>query len=281
MIDGGGVTEVERIIRSVGREEVLPRFRRLATGDVFEKAPGDPVTVADRAAESALAERLTALLPGSVVVAEEAVSADRELLGRLTAPEPVWIIDPIDGTENYIRGNPRFCTLVALARHGQVLASWTHAPALGTTATATAGGGAFVDGRRVHVAPAPRGLRHLDVAVPLPKWCTAADQAQINALAGHRVSLSYLETSGLDYVELASGRRSAMVLNWEKCWDHAAGVLLHQEAGGVCITADGSTFRLEGGNRLPFVAAPDLDCATAVHAALAVGSPDGRGTTAV
>jgi fructose-1,6-bisphosphatase/inositol monophosphatase family enzyme len=280
-IDIDAVAAVEHIIRSVGRQVVLPKFGQLAKGDVSEKAPGDPVTVADRDAESALAERLTALLPGSIVVAEEAVSADRELLGRLTGPEPVWIIDPIDGTESFIRGNPRFCTLVALARHGQVLASWTHAPALGTTATARAGGGAFVDGRRVRVAhaPRPRELRHLDVAVPLPKWCAATDQAQINALAEHEVSLSYLDTSGLDYVELASGRRHVMVLNWENCWDHAAGVLLHQEAGGVCITADGSRFRLAGGNRLPFVAAPDLDCATAVHAALATALPDDTNTT--
>lgn len=271
MIDAGKVAEVEHIIRSVGRQEVLTRFRRLTNDDVFEKAPGDPVTVADQATESALAQHLTALLPGSVVVAEEAVSADRTVLGRLTGPQPVWIIDPIDGTENFISGNPRFSILVALARHGQVLASWTHAPALGTTATATAGSGAFVDGRRVQVAPAPHGLRHLDVVVPLPRWCTAADQAQIDTLAEHQVSLSYLDTSGLEYVELASGHRCAMVLNWENCWDHAAGLLLYQEAGGVCITADGSKFRLEGGNRLPFVAAPDLDCATAVHAALAAG----------
>lgn len=117
------ISEVEAIIREVARTEILPRFGRLTAADISEKNPGDLVTVADRAAEEALTRRLTGLLPGSLVVGEEAVAGDPGVLARLAGPEPVWIIDPIDGTHNYATDNPRFTTLVALAQGGRLLAS--------------------------------------------------------------------------------------------------------------------------------------------------------------
>ena len=285
MIDTETAGEISSLIRSVAREQILPRHGRLGAGDVAEKAPGDLVTVADRAAEEALTGRLAELLPGSVVVGEEAVAADPSVLRALDGAAPVWIIDPIDGTENFVHGSPRFSTLVALAQGGRLLASWTYAPAFGTMATAVAGGGAFVDGQRVHVrnprphphpsADQPVDLRFLDVVVTQPKWWTPLERARVNALARHQVSVTYLDTSGLEYIELAAGRRSALVLTWELPWDHAAGLLLHAEAGGTATTADGSPFRLAGGNRLPLVAAPDGRYAAALHAALALPQ-DGR-----
>ncbi|GAA2751581.1 hypothetical protein GCM10010440_64400 [Kitasatospora cinereorecta] len=149
------------------------------------------------------------------------------------------------------------------------MASWTYAPELDLMATASAGGGARVDGRPVRVGAAPSTLRHLDVCASQPRWWTAEQQARFNALCGHGVSLCFLDTSGLEYVELAAGRRTAMVLTWEYPWDHAAGLLLHAEAGGVAVGADGAPFRLSGGNALPVVVAPDADCAARLHAALA------------
>jgi fructose-1,6-bisphosphatase/inositol monophosphatase family enzyme len=262
------VAEVSAIIRRVAEREVLPRFGALVAADISEKSPGDLVTVADRAAEDALAERLGALLPGSVVVGEEAVAADPGLLALLDGPDPVWIVDPIDGTKNFVDGSPRFTMLVALARKGELLASWTHAPALDVHATATKGGGARVDGRRVRVRPCGSGLRALDIVTSQPHWWTPEARAQTHALARRRVSLAYFDTSGLEYVELAAGRRSAMILGWEFPWDHAAGILLHAEAGGVSLTADGTPFRLSGGNSLPFVSAPDEATALAVHEAM-------------
>ncbi|MGH3415641.1 MAG: inositol monophosphatase family protein [Actinocrinis sp.] len=274
MIDAEVVSEVSSLIRTVAQREVLPRFGRLAAGDITEKAPGDLVTVADRAAEDALAERLRALMPGSAVVGEEAVAADRSVLRLLDGDAPVWIIDPIDGTDNFVSGSPRFSTLIALAQGGQLQASWTYIPVFGTMATAVAGGGAYVDGERIGVRDAPSApsdaelLRHLDVIVPQPKWWTAQERLRFNGLARHEIAVSYLDTSGIEYVQLAAGRRAAMVLTWEFPWDHAAGLLLHAEAGGVSTTADGAPFRLAGGNRLPFVAAPNRRVAAALHNAL-------------
>jgi fructose-1,6-bisphosphatase/inositol monophosphatase family enzyme len=269
VLDARAVAEVDRIIRAVADQEIMPRFERLGAADVMTKGEGDLVTIADRAAEEALTRQLVAMLPGSVVVGEEGVAADPQILAMLGGPAPVWIIDPIDGTRNFVGDNPRFSTLVALAQHGELLASWTYAPAANTMATATASGGAHLDGQRLRVRPVGADLRGLDVCAPHPSWLSPAHHAQVQALSRRGAMLSYLDTSGLEYVQLAAGRRSVMVLTWEFPWDHAAGLLLHAEAGGVATTADGSPFRLTGGNTLPFVAAPDAACAAAVHAALA------------
>ncbi len=120
MIDAVTVAEVERLIRRVADERILPYFGRLEPGDVVEKTPGDLVTVADRGAEEALSLALSRLVPGSVVVGEESVAADPTTLARLSGAAPVWIIDPVDGTHNFASGSSRFSTLVALADQGEL-----------------------------------------------------------------------------------------------------------------------------------------------------------------
>ncbi len=262
----GFVTEQ---IRRVAGELIVPRFGRLTDAEVAEKAPGDLVTVADSDAERELGRVLADLLPGSVVVGEEAVAADPAVLDALRGPAPVWIVDPIDGTEAFATGSPRFATLVALAQGGRLLASWTVAPLLELTATAVAGQGAYLNSRRLRVARPPDGLRGLDVALPQPRWWAAADRSRFNALFGTGVSPAFFDTSGLVYLELAAGRRTAMLVNWELPWDHAAGLLLHAEAGGHTETAAGTPFDLAGGNQLPVALAPDAATARRLLAACA------------
>lgn len=270
VIDASLLADVGRAIRDVARREILPRFGALSAGDIAEKAPGDLVTVADQAAERELGGLLRGVVPGSVVVGEEAVAADPGVLDALAGPDPVWIVDPIDGTANFVAGSARFSTLVALAQHGRLLASWTYVPVFDRLATAVAGGGAFLDGTPLRVRAWSGGLEHLPVVVPIPVWYSAETRARVNGLSHSPVSLSYLDTSGLEYIEVAAGRRTAMVITWEYVWDHAAGLLLVTEAGGVAVTRDGTGFRLSGGNPLPLVVAPNLETATALHQALSL-----------
>jgi fructose-1,6-bisphosphatase/inositol monophosphatase family enzyme len=269
MLDARGLTEVERLIRKVAAEEIMPRFGHLRAGDIVEKTgPDNLVTVADRAAEAALAVGLTAILPGSIVVGEEAVADDPTLLDVLSGEAPAWIVDPIDGTHNYATDNPRFTVLVALVHRGTLLASWTLAPALDLFATAVAGGGAYLDGRPLRVQPAPADLRHLDVCTPQQRWWTPAQRSRFNTMCGYAVSLGFFDTSGLEYVALAAGRRTAMILTWDNPWDHAAGTLLLTEAGGVVTLPDGSPYRPGAATELPMVAASDAACAARLHAAM-------------
>jgi len=114
------VAKVAGIIREIAEEQVLPRFQALADHEVQEKVAGELVTVVDLAVEDHLTRRLTELLPGSLVVGEEAVHADPALMDRLASDAPVWIIDPIDGTRNFAHGRPVFAIMVALAKAGRL-----------------------------------------------------------------------------------------------------------------------------------------------------------------
>jgi fructose-1,6-bisphosphatase/inositol monophosphatase family enzyme len=265
MLDDAGLAAVEALIRRTAAEIVVPLFGALTAGDIQEKAPGDLVTVADRRAEELLSRELPRILPGSRVVGEEAVYADPSITDLLKGPDPVWIIDPVDGTEAFAGGSPRFTTLVALARNGQLLASWTYAPLLGFMATATNEGPALVDSVPVRVRPGATSLRHLDVWTPRTQWWTPEQKAQFHALYATGVSASFFDYSGLAYIDLAAGRRSAMILPWELPWDHAAGVLLLTAAGGVVIGMDGRPFQVAGGNVLPLIAAADETTALMVR----------------
>ncbi|NUR63152.1 MAG: inositol monophosphatase [Catenulispora sp.] len=220
------------------------------------KGPMDPVTVADREAEDLLRGRLMALLPGSVVVGEEAVSEDPLVLRALTGDAPVWIIDPIDGTRNFIAGSGRFSTLVALSVGGVLQASWSYAPVLGRMGTALAGQGAWVDGVPARVA-APADPPALPLTTSHPVWWPAGYGRGFDALTAAGLDVRYFDACGIEYLDLAVGKRSAMVLTWEHCWDHAAGLLLVAEAGGHVAALDGAPLRLAGGNALPFVVSSD------------------------
>lgn len=260
---------VECIVHQVADQEVLRRFGHVGRHDIAEKSPGDPVTTADLVAEEILSKRLSELLPGSVVVGEEAVAQDPDVLKRIRGEKPVWIIDPVDGTWNFVSGNPRFATLVALAERGTTIASWTYAPALGVTATASVGEGAHVNGRQVKVNPAPPIFNDLDVSAPHPRWWSADQRQQFDALRKFGVQLRFFDSACLEYVELACGRRSATILTWQHPWDHAAGLLLHAEAGGTAVSASGEPYHISGGNLLPLVAAPDAGTAFCLQSALA------------
>lgn len=266
------VERISAVIRAVAAEEILPRFGRLAEGEIKEKAPGDLVTVADAAAECQLAARLPAVLPGSRVVGEEAVFSDHGVLDLLRGEEPVWVVDPIDGTENYANGNARFTVLVALAVGGELMASWVYAPFFDRMAYAVRGGGAYFEGERLRVAPPPdpaMGLVDLDVTASRPRYWTQEHREAIARLSTHGPSISYMDGAGTTYLGLASGSRTSAVFSWDYAWDHAAGLLLHAEAGGVTMCTDGAPFKLSGGNALPFVAAPDRRTAQAMVAGLA------------
>ncbi|KUN39886.1 inositol monophosphatase [Streptomyces longwoodensis] len=249
--------DVEDAVRTAAETEILPRFRHLAQHEVDQKTgPHDLVTDADRNAELYLTGVLGALLPGSIVVGEEAVHADPAVYGAIQGDAPVWIVDPVDGTRQFVHGDDGFCTLVALARHGELLASWIHAPARGQLATAVRGGGAFLNGERLHAGP-PAAGRDLEVATSHPDFTTDEQKRALLALRTDGVAPRPCGSAGLEYLAVARGLLDATVFSWEAAWDHAAGLLLVEEAGGAHLTLTGEPFRITGGNALPFTTARD------------------------
>lgn len=268
----GDLSDVEEAVREAAAAEIMPRYRRLAAHEVDEKTgPHDLVTIADRRAEEHLTASLTALLPGSVVVGEEAVHADPGVMAALHGEAPVWIVDPVDGTRQFVHGEPGFCTLVALALRGEVLASWTYAPALDALAVAVRGGGARLDGEPLSSgSPAPGA--DLRIAMSHPDYTTPDQKRALLGLTAPGVDARPCGSAGLEYLDVARGDLDAVAFSWELPWDHAAGLLLVGEAGGAHRTLAGDPYRIAGGNDLPFTAARDAATVGRVQELLSRGS---------
>lgn len=232
---------VARLISDIAAEEITPRFRNLAPEEVREKRPNDLVTVADEASERRLTRAFVDLLPGSVVVGEEAVAADPSRLDLLHGADPIWIVDPLDGTSNFAAGRPIISVIVALVRDGETVAGWIHDPLGARMVTAERGSGARAEGERLAVAQwqAGRKLSGSINAGSLRNRLTARRDrlaAAIDAAPG-------LMCAGQEYMRLARGDIDFSIFSRLHPWDHAAGVLIHAEAGGVSARFDGSLYR--------------------------------------
>ncbi|MFG2381282.1 inositol monophosphatase family protein [Streptomyces avermitilis] len=264
-------SDVEEAILQAAATEIMPRFRQLAAHEIDQKSgPHDLVTDADRKAEAYLTEVLAKLLPGSVVVGEEAVHANPVTYEAIQGEAPVWIVDPVDGTRQFVHGDPGFCTLVALAQGGVVHASWTYAPALDQLATAIRGHGAHLDGEPLR-SGAPDPGRDLEVATSHPDYTTDEQKRALLGLRTEGVLPRPCGSAGLEYLAVARGELDATAFSWEAAWDHAAGLLLVEEAGGAHLTRAGEPFRITGGNTLPFTAARDEATARRVVGLLSAG----------
>lgn len=233
---------VAAIIREVAAEAILPRFRRLVAADITPKGDrGDFATTADVEAERRLAERLTELLPGSLAVGEEGVAKRPELLAAIAGKNPVWIIDPLDGTHNFAQGLVQFTVMAALARAGEVEAAWIHDPVAGRTVMAERGGGAWEAGSRLAVAePVPLSAMRgaLYARAGRPGISPQLEQARLRF-----ASTSYHRCAGCEYLALARGESHFALFTRLLPWDHAAGTLIHREAGGYHACLDGAPYR--------------------------------------
>jgi fructose-1,6-bisphosphatase/inositol monophosphatase family enzyme len=232
---------VAALIAEVAATEIQPRFRNLASHEQREKAPGDIVTIADERAEAALTPRLIDLVPGSIVIGEEAAAKDPELVRRLSKDQVAWIVDPVDGTANFASGNADFCSMVALAQGDELVASWIHLPTTGQTAMAERGGGARFDGQAISRLRPHSG--ELTGVLGVGKRSNPALFERTRALHGRVRQLGTLRCAGLEYLRLVQGALDFVLFGRAWPWDHAPGVLLVTEAGGIGSHGDGSPYR--------------------------------------
>ena len=132
--------------RSIARQAGEIALRYYRTGIAFEAKPDDsPVTLADRECEQFIARELERAFPDDGLLGEEGAQKPSRSGRR-------WIIDPIDGTRDFVRGNPVWANLIGLEADGEVVAGFAYMPALGELFAATRGGGAFVNAERMHAS---------------------------------------------------------------------------------------------------------------------------------
>ena len=247
---------VTKIIRETAETEILPRFQRLSKGDISEKSPGDLVTIADTKAEKALSQRLTNLLTSSVAIGEEGVAADIGTLSLLSDDKPVWIIDPVDGTHNFAHNVPCFAVIVCLVIKGETVAGWIHDPITNTTLSGERGAGAWDQSGDLNGEGAKRV--HLEPAKSINQMIGSLKQSARHKLderrAGGETGLPSIikryRCVGREYMDLARGKFDfASYSGTLKPWDHAAGIMIYKEAGGLdAMLGTGNPYQVE--NRL-------------------------------
>lgn len=242
---------VAELLRDVGRNVLLKHYRRLADHQVMEKSPGDLVTIADHESEERLSAALSALLPDAAIVGEEAAASDPAVLDRLNH-DLCWIIDPVDGTHNFAHGHPPFGILLALAEAGETIAGWIYDPLVDRLCHAMRDKGAWLNDASVRARPSGEAL---PVAAISLMFLDAARRADVKArCAGHYRMVDIPRCAAEQYPRLVLGQNDISLFERTLPWDHAAGILFLNEAGGMAARHDGTPYRV-GDDRTGLIAA--------------------------
>ncbi|WP_180897480.1 inositol monophosphatase family protein [Martelella soudanensis] len=242
------------LMRHAARQEILPRFRNLDAADVAEKTEAsDLVTIADTAAERVIKAGIAEILPEALFIGEEGVAADPELLLKLKDAKVAVVVDPIDGTFNFAHGISGFGVMAAVVVNGETVAGLIYDPLGDDFMMAEKGGGAWLKrangaARKMTVA-APVNLEEMLGAASvafMPKENRAtllANTAKVRYAASYRCA-------AVEYRAFAAGGLHFFTYFKLMPWDHLAGVLIGQEAGGYIARYDGSPYlpsHLDGG----------------------------------
>lgn len=211
--------------------------------EVHAKNRNDFVTQVDKAAENAIIDIIRRAYPEHSFLAEESgASAGAQ-------PEFLWVIDPLDGTTNYIHGFPQYCVSIALEHKGVLTQAVVYDPAKNELFTASRGRGAFLDDRRMRVTKCAQ-LADALVGTGFPfKEFERIDRymRQLRMLMSTAAGVRRAGAAALDLAYVAAGRLDAFWETGLSRWDMAAGALLIQEAGGLVSDLDGTAEFLDRG----------------------------------
>lgn len=236
------IAAVRKAARGVQRD-----FGEIANLQVSVKGPGNFVTAADKRCEKVLRDELEKARPGYSFLMEES--------GSVTGKdaEHRWIIDPIDGTTNFIHSIPFFALSVALERKGDLLCAVTYNPITDELFTAERGQGAFLNNRRLRVA-ARKTLADAVLAWGIPSIGEADRhdqfQREMSRLQPKVAAIRQMGSAALELAYVAAGRIDVMQGRGLEPWDTAAGLLMVREAGGVVTSAEGEGAPFETGTVL-------------------------------
>lgn len=232
---------VLELMKETAEEVITPRFKLLEEGQIETKSgKEDFVTIADREAEERITARLQAANPDAVVVGEEAVFANPKLRDLLPNADHAFIIDPIDGTRNFVRGKDEHGVIVAETRGGVTTRGWIWQPQTG----------------HAYVAERGAGLRMNDEVVApnrpdrLPLGASSKDSVQGYTADGKISPVVRTQFACcFDYPALLRGDIDFLYYTSLHPWDHLAGSLMVTENGGVSRTMDGLAYTVMSRSR--------------------------------
>ncbi|TCZ77685.1 inositol monophosphatase [Paenibacillus albiflavus] len=216
----------------------------------LKTSTSDLVTEVDKGTETLIRNLIKTHFPTHAILGEEGVgagsTASAKALQEMIQEEYLWIIDPIDGTTNFVHGFPFFCVSIALAHRGEVIVGVVYDPMLDEMFVAEKGKGAYVKGHTTHVS-GEKELSHALVATGFPVDHTVnlpRNMAEISQLVAKVRNIRSGGSAALHLAYVAAGRLSGFWEHGLSAWDIAAGSLLVQESGGVVTDTEGKPFTL-------------------------------------
>jgi len=222
------------IVRNSGR---LDRIQ------IERKGTNDVVSEVDRLAEQEIVATLQRAYPSHAIVGEESG-------GEMPASGHVWVVDPLDGTRNFVNGFPHYAVSIALLQDGVVVVGVIYDPVRDELFTATRGGGATLEGRRLRITP-QRSLKGMVIGTGVPfkqPEHMAAYRRMLNDVLQKAADIRRTGSAALDLAYVAANRLDGF---WEldlSRWDMAAGLLLIREAGGLVSDTEGHDDALNSGD---------------------------------
>ena len=221
---------------------VMRHFHRIETLSIAEKQTNDYVSEVDRAAEQAIIDTIRRAYPNHAILAEES--------GSHAGNDYQWIIDPLDGTTNYLHGLPQFSISIALQQRDELISAAVYDPVRDEMFTASRGNGALLNDRRLRVSDR-KSLKGALIGTGIPfRDQRYLDEylAMLKAMVKDTAGIRRPGSAALDFCWVAAGRMDGF---WElglSAWDLAAGALIVREAGGAVSDIRGGGRYLESGN---------------------------------
>lgn len=237
---GPGLTteQVLELIQQTAEEVIRPRWRALADDEVAEKNPGDFVTVADHESEELITAALQAAWPDALIVGEEAAAADPSLVSRVHGADHAFVVDPVDGTRNFIHGSKNYAVMVGEVRRGEITRGWIWQPELDRAWLAELGAGATCNGEPI-VLPEP-DLNALVGATTHRRLLSRRRPPEVPGDLGYT-----FYACGIDYPNLCLGAGDFLIYRHMKPWDHVPGSLMLRELGGISRMIDGRDYQAQ------------------------------------
>jgi myo-inositol-1(or 4)-monophosphatase len=228
------VTVMVKAARLAGNV-LLRNINKLEALNVVQKGRMDYASEVDADAEKVIVKELKRAYPEYGIMGEEG--------GVQAVNRYMWVIDPLDGTSNYLRGFPHYCVSIALVENGEPIDAVIFDPLRNELFTASRGAGAVLNDRRIRVSDRKDlagAMIHTGFA-PRERNRTSAQLKAVDALLVHAEDVRRTGSAALDLAYVACGRADAYFEAGVKAWDIAAGVLLVREAGGRVCDFKGAT----------------------------------------
>lgn len=240
------IKDVSDIIRECAKKYIIPRYKNLKDDDVKSKtSPRDLVTIADIEAEYYLQEQIPKAVSNAVVIGEESISRGeytRADINDLT-DETLFVVDPVDGTGNFVRGSEKFAVMVAMVKDRQCLGAWIYDPINDLMTTAQKGQGAYTNETRIKVSNYT-STSDLSGYASLRYMKTEMKQ-HFQSNAGDVQLLDSIACAAHMYLDVAHGRQDFTIFTRLKPWDHLPGILICQEAGGFALNWDSTPYTID------------------------------------